>query len=91
MVAYDKQYKQQCQKCGQFGHKPGNRRCLENKNEKEENNKKAENKNRKFDGICYHCSQKEHISRDCQAWKNGNYKKFEKAEKAVDGDEDDLV
>ena len=40
--AWNKQYKQQCQKCGRYGHKPGNRRCPENKNEKIENNKKTE-------------------------------------------------
>ena len=36
--AYNEQYKQQCRKCGKYCHKPGNRRCPENKNEKEENN-----------------------------------------------------
>ena len=50
-----------------------------------------EYKSRKFDGICYHCSQKGHISRDFLAWKNGHYKKFEKAEIAVDIDKDELV
>ena len=27
------------------------------------------------------------MSKDCWAWKNGSYKKFEKAEKAIDRDE----
>ena len=54
---------------------------------KEENEKKSDYKNRKFDGICYHCGQKGHISKDCGARKNSSYKKFEKAEKAIDGDE----
>ena len=31
------------------------------------------------------------MSKDCQAWKYGHYKKFEKAERAIDGEEDDLV
>ena len=42
------------------GHKPGNRNSHKNKNEKEENNKKIEkydNKNKKIDGVCFHCSQ----------------------------------
>ena len=30
------------------------------------------------------------MSRDCQAQKNGYHKKFKKAEKAIDRDEDDL-
>ena len=46
--------KSECQRCGKYGHKPGNQRCSENKNEKEENDKKIECKYRKFDGICYH-------------------------------------
>ena len=85
---YNKQYKQRCQRCGKHGHKPGNWRCHENKNEKEENEKKVEYKNRQFEGICYHFGQKGHISRDCWVWKNGHYKKFEKAERAVDRDGD---
>ena len=40
--AYNKQYEQRCQKCGKYGHKPGDRRQPENKNEKDENNKKTE-------------------------------------------------
>ena len=55
-----------------------------NKNKKEENEEKVEYKNRKFEGICYHCGQKGHISKDCWAGKNGHYKKFEKAERIVD-------
>ena len=31
------------------------------------------------------------MSKDCWALKNSHFKKFEKAEKAIDGDEDDLV
>ena len=31
------------------------------------------------------------MSKDCWAQKNGHYKKFEKAERAIGGDEDDLV
>ena len=42
MGAYNKQYKQQCWKCGKYGHKPGDRRCPENKNDKHENNKETE-------------------------------------------------
>ena len=60
-------------------YKPGDRRCPENKNEKEENNKKTERyeyKNKKFDGVCYHCSQRGHMRKHCLAWKNGHYKKF---------------
>ena len=34
---------------------------------------------------------KGHMSKDCRAWKYGSYKKSEKAEKAIDGDEDDMV
>ena len=44
--AYNKQYKQGYQRCGKYGYKPGDRRCPENKNEKEENDKKIEYKNR---------------------------------------------
>ena len=40
-------------------------------------------KTEKFDGICYHCIQKGHISIDCRAQKNGYYKKFEKAERPL--------
>ena len=31
------------------------------------------------------------MSKDCLAWKNGHHKKIEKAERAIDGDEDDSV
>ena len=49
-------------------------------------------KNRKFDGVCYHCSRKGHISEDCWGQKYGNNcKKTDKAENATDGDEDDMV
>ena len=39
--AQNKQHKEQCRKCGNYGHKPGGQRCPENKDEKEENNKKT--------------------------------------------------
>ena len=91
MGAYNKKYKQQCQRCGEYGHKHGNQRCPKNKNKKEENDKKTEYKNRKVDGISNHCCQKGNISRECWAWKNSHYKKFKKAKKAVDEDKDDLV
>ena len=39
---YNKQYKQRCWQCGKYGHKRGDQRCFENKNEKEENEKKVE-------------------------------------------------
>ena len=42
MGAYNKQYKQPCQKCGKYSHKPGDRRCPENKKEKNKNNEKTE-------------------------------------------------
>ena len=88
---YNKQYKQQCQQCGKYGHKPGDWRCPECSNKKEENKKKNEYKNKKFECICYHCGQKGHISEDCRALRNNSYKKFEKAERAVDRDGDELV
>ena len=31
---YNKQYKQKCRKCGKYGHKPGDKKCPENKHEK---------------------------------------------------------
>ena len=37
MGAYNKQYKQQRWRCEKYDHKPGNQRCPENKNKKEEN------------------------------------------------------
>ena len=67
--AFNKQNKQLCRKCGEYGHKPGDKRCPENKNEEEEKNKKTEkyeNKNRKLDGVCYHCEKKGQMSKDCQ-------------------------
>ena len=81
---YNKQCKQQYQWHGKYGHKPGDRRCPKNNNKKEENEKKNEYKNKIFEGICYHCGQK-------GVRRNGNYKKFEKAEKVIDGDGDELV
>ena len=60
--AYNKKYNQWFRKGGKYGHKPGDKRCSENKNEKEEYNKKTEryeNKNRKFDLVCCHCGQKD--------------------------------
>ena len=48
---YNRQYKQRCWQCGKYGHKPGDRRCPENRNVNEENEKKVEYKNKKFDGI----------------------------------------
>ena len=50
-----------------------------------------EYKNKKFDGLCSCCVQKRHLSKDCWAWKNVHYKNFDKAERAINGDEDDLV
>ena len=87
LSSFNKQYKQQCQRCGMHGHKPGNRRCPKSNNKKEENEKKNDYNNNRFEGICYHCGQKGHNSRDCRVQKNGYNKKFEKAEKAIDGDE----
>ena len=61
---------------------------------KKKNIKKTEKndyKNRKFDGVCYYCSRKGHMSKDCWEWKYGNNKKFERAKKAIDGNEDDMI
>ena len=77
LKAYNKQYQQRCRQCGKYSHKPGDRRCPENKNEKEENEKKVEHK-KKFEGIYYHCGQ-------------SHYKRIEKAERAIDCDGDALV
>ena len=44
-----------------------------------------------FVGVCYHCGQNGHMSNNCRALKNGHCKKVEKAERAIDGDENDLV
>ena len=38
---YNKQYKQRCRKCGKYSHKPGDKRCPENKNEKQSKNEKV--------------------------------------------------
>ena len=62
-----------------------------NNYKKEENEKKNEYKNKKFEGMCYHCGQKGRMSKDCRVRRNGSYKKFEKAEKAINGDGDELV
>ena len=88
---YNKLYKQQCQQCEKYGHKAGDWRCPENNNKKEESEKKNEYKNKKFEGICYHCGQKGHMSKDCRSQRNGSYKKFEKAERAIYEDGDELV
>ena len=40
LCAYNKQYKQWCRKCGKYGHKPGDKRCPENKIEKKKNTRK---------------------------------------------------
>ena len=42
MGIYNKLYKQQCRKCGKYDHKPGDKKCPENKNEKEGKHKKIE-------------------------------------------------
>ena len=60
-------------------------------NKKEENEKKNEYKYKKFDSICHHCGQKGHMSKDGKAQRNGSYKKFEKAERAIDREGDELV
>ena len=94
LSTYNKQYNQWCIKCGKYGHKPEVKKCHENKNEKEEKYKKSEkydNKNRKFKGLCYHSGGKVHMSEDCWEQKYVTYKKIEKTEKAIDGDEDYVV
>ena len=53
--------------------------------------KRYEYKNEEFEGVCYHCSQKGHLSKDYWVQKNDQHKKFEIAEKSIDTDEDDLV
>ena len=35
--------------------------------------------------------RKGNMSKDCQAWKYSHNKKFEEAERAIDGDENDVV
>ena len=55
--AYNKQKKQECCKCSKYSHKLGHERCPENKNENTEKYKKTEkdeNKNKTFNGVCYH-------------------------------------
>ena len=52
---------------------------------------KYENKNRKFDGVCYNCVHKEYMSKNCQVWKYNHHKKFEKTGRVIDGDENDMV
>ena len=93
MGAYNKQDKQQCRKCGKYCHKLGNKRCPENKNGKEENNKKTEkyeNKTENLMGVLP-LGPKGHVSKDCWAQKYGHHKKFGKAERVIDGDENDIV
>ena len=46
---------------------------------------------KKIEGVFYHWDQKGHMSNDFWVQKNGHYKKFEKEEKAINGNEDDLV
>ena len=47
---------------------------------------------KKINGVCYHCTRKGYMSWDYWERKYGNIsKKFEKAEKAIDGDEDEVV
>ena len=41
--------------------------------------------------LCYHCKRKGHPNWDCREQKNGNNERYEKAERAFDGDEDNLV
>ena len=53
--------------------------------------KKEKNDNKNyFDWVCYHCSKKGQMSNDCHMRKS-NETRSEKAEKAVDGDDDELV
>ena len=44
---------------------------------------KNDNKNKIFNGLHHHCGRKGHMNRDC--------KKDEKAQKAIDGNEDNLI
>ena len=56
--------------------------------QKTENN---DDENKKFDRVYYHCGRKEYMSWDCRKRKYGNIKKYEKLEKAIDGDEGNLL
>ena len=91
--AYTKQYKQRCHTCDKYSHKPGDHRCPEYKKENKKDKKTEQNdqRNKKFNGLCYHCGRKGHMSNDCRERKYNNNKRYEKPEKAIDGDEDDLV
>ena len=53
---------------------------------KNEDNKKTERheyKNKEIDGVCYHCGQKGHMSKDCCMQKNGHYKNLRKQKKPL--------
>ena len=79
---YNKQYKQRCCKFGKYGYKPGDQKCLENKNEKYEK-KENRNKKKKFNGVCYHCRKEEHMGWDCREQKYSNYKNMRKQKKPL--------
>ena len=81
--AYKIQYKQQCQKCGKYGHKPGDKRCPDNKYEKEKNMRKLKKMTIKTENLMGYATiagEKGHMSKDCceRKYSNSN-KKFEKA------------
>ena len=63
---YNQQYKQRCNICGIYGHNPGDCKCLENKEENDRRKNRKIIERKKFDGICYHCGRKRHMSRDCK-------------------------
>ena len=88
--AYNKQYKQVCNKWGKYGHNSGNQKCAENEMEQNNDNKTEKNdcKKKCFDGNCYHCGKRGHKSEYCYAKKNKE-KRNEKAENAVDGSDND--
>ena len=69
----NKQNKHRYHKCGRYSHKPGNHKCFENKKEHDKdrkNRKKDYIKKKYFDGICYHCGKKRHMSKDCHLRKS---------------------
>ena len=78
---YNKQYKQRCCKCGNYGHKPGDCKCLENKKERKSDEKMTTKGN--ILRVCYQCRKNGHMRKDCHERKSKEKKKW-KAEKVVE-------
>ena len=65
LMEYRRQFRGRCCKCGTYGHNPNETKCLECKEEQQNENDEKEESDCKL-VVCFHCGKKGHKIENCK-------------------------